>query len=460
MDQQEVNALFESQKQFFSKGRTLSLDYRRDLLLRLKKAIEINEDKIHEALKKDLNKSKFESFLSETQFSIIEIESTLKKLKKWMSPKRVKSPLLQWPVKSYIQPEPLGTVLIIAPWNYPFQLLFSPLIGAIAAGNTAILKPSEVSPNVSKVSADIISEYFEPHEIGVVEGAIDETNWLLDLPFDHIFYTGNGFVARIIMEKAAKHLTPVTLELGGKSPCFVFGKTDMDLTAKRIVWGKFFNSGQTCVAPDYLLVEKGKKEVLVEGMKKYLSEFYGSNIKGSPDYGRIINERHFDRLEGLIEKDKVLIGGNVDKSQKYIEPTVLDGNESMPVMKEEIFGPLLPVLEFEDLGHAIDFVRARPKPLATYIFSQDYLVEKQILQRVSTGGVCINDTLVHLSTEHLPFGGVGESGMGRYHGHFSFETFSHMKSIMKRSFWFDLAVRYPPYLGKLPLIRRIINWLA
>lgn len=437
-----------------------SYEARRKNLLALRSLILENENQILDALKKDLGKSHFEGVISETLFVIKEIDHTLKKLKKWMKKKRVSSPWLQFPARSYIVPEPLGTVLIISPWNYPFQLLVSPLVGALAAGNTALLKPSEIAPNVSNAVSELIPRYFDQAVVSVVEGGIEETQAVLDLPFQHIFYTGNGFVGRIVMEKASKYLCPVTLELGGKSPCYVDENNDLELVAKRIVWGKFFNAGQTCVAPDYILSTERVRDLLIKGMQKALKEFFPQGPKESPDYGRIINERHFKRLESYLADsgDEIVIGGERVLEERYFAPTVLKSSPVSKVMEGEIFGPILPMISVSSLDSAISFIKERPHPLAAYAFSKDGKVLANFEERVTSGGMCLNDSLVHLASETLPFGGVGESGMGSYHGKRSFEIFSHFKSVMKRGF-LDLPVRYPPYEGKLGLIRRLLSWL-
>jgi acyl-CoA reductase-like NAD-dependent aldehyde dehydrogenase len=375
-----------------------------------------------------------------------------------MKKKRVKSPFLQFPARSYIVPEPLGVVLVISPWNYPFQLLISPVVGALAAGNTAILKPSEAAQSTSKVIAELVPKYFDKSVVSVVEGAVAETQALLDLPFHHIFYTGNSHVGRIVMEKAAKHLCPVTLELGGKSPCFIDKDNDIDLVGKRLAWGKFFNTGQTCVAPDYVLVEGSVKDKLVNSIKKALLEFFPEGAKNSPDYGRIINERHFDRLLGYMDQSEVISGGNTERESLFIEPTLLNSSASSPSMKDEIFGPILPIIEVADYKEAKNFIRSRPHPLAAYAFSKNNELLEDFTSSVTAGGMCLNDSLVHLTSEHLPFGGVGESGMGSYHGKRSFDIFSHHKSVMKRGWFPDLSVRYPPYKGKLGLVRKLLSW--
>ncbi|PIK14532.1 aldehyde dehydrogenase family protein [Halobacteriovorax sp. JY17] len=443
------------QRQKYLENSYIELDKRLELLKKVQESIEDNEKEILEALKLDLGKPTYESQLSEILFVQNEIRSIKKNLKKWMRKKKVKTPLIHFPAKSYIQPEAYGSILIISPWNYPFQLLFSPLIGAIAAGNRVVLKPSEISSNTSRVIKKIITENFETEFITCVEGGVEETTRLLNNRFDYIFYTGNGHVGRIIMEKAAKNLTPVTLELGGKSPTFVFGDSNLDLVAKRIVSGKFFNAGQTCIAPDYVLVQENKYEELVDKLKIYIDKFYGKDPLKSKDYGRIINSSHFERLLKLISEDKVLYGGKHSVEEKYISPTIVSVEGEDTCMEEEIFGPILPVLKMTNLKSAIDYVTEREKPLAMYIFSNEKKVRDSILKRVSAGGVTINDTLMHITNEHLPFGGVGESGMGAYHGRNSFDLFSHQKSIFNASTALDLPAKYPPYFGKF----RLVKWL-
>ncbi|MBK23667.1 MAG: aldehyde dehydrogenase [Halobacteriovorax sp.] len=453
---QEIQTLFEKQKNFFLDGKTQPLEARKESLKRLINMIEENEASIFKALESDLGKSNFESFIGETGYVAGEARHAIKKLKKWMKKRRVSSPLLQFPARSYIQAEPLGVTLIISPWNYPFQLLFSPLVGALAAGNTAILKPSEVAPATSKLAAELVPKYFREEQVAVVEGEVPETTALLKLNFDYIFYTGNEFVGKIVMEAAAKHLTPVTLELGGKSPCGLFEVHNMELAVRRIVWGKYFNSGQTCVAPDYLLVKKGKASEVAGLFKKIVEEFY-RDPSTSEDYGRIVNARHFKRLDNMLVDEKLLVEYGKDSEKLFMGPVLLEANEFSKSMESEIFGPILPIIEFENIREAIKFVRSKPKPLASYIFSDSDNNINDWRELISSGGLCINDTIVHLSSETLPFGGVGSSGMGSYHGQKSFDTFSHLKSIMKRYLFWDLPLRYPPYGGKLSLIRKIFR---
>lgn len=451
----EIDRIIEGQQKKIQDNPYIEYSKRIELLETIDSCISKYEKDILEALDKDLSKPFYESQLSEILFVQNEIRSIKKGLKKWMKDKKVSTPLIHFPAKSFIKYEPFGSVLIIAPWNYPFQLLMSPLIGAIAAGNRIVVKPSEVSTNTSSLVKKIIQDNFDSDYIACIEGGVEETTHLLSKRFDYIFYTGNAHVGRIIMEKAAKHLTPVTLELGGKSPTFVFGNTDLELAAKRIVAGKFFNAGQTCIAPDYILVQEDKYEELVINLIKYIDKFYGKNKIKSKDYGRVINERHLRRLSNLLVKDELIYGGEVVEEERFISPTLLKATKDSPVMKEEIFGPLLPVVSMQNLKAAIDFVNVGEKPLAMYIFSNERKIRESILKRVPAGGVTVNDTLMHITNEHLPFGGVGESGMGSYHGKNSFELFSHKKSIFKASTAIDLPAKYPPYFGKY----KIVKWL-
>ena len=438
------------------KGRPLaSINKRKELLSSLYRSIENCSQEIYQALQLDLGKSKFEAYVSEIDFVLHEIKRAIKMVDSWAKPKRVGSPWVFFPAQSYIYPEPYGKVLIIGPWNYPFMLVLSPLIGALAAGNQAIIKPSEISVETSKIITKVINQVGEPDLISVVEGGIEETSALLDCQFDYIFYTGNGQVGLIILERAAKNLTPTTLELGGKSPCLVY--TDrIDLAAKRVVWGKFFNAGQSCVAPDYVLLKPSNKAKFVDACKKWLTHFYGQEIDRSADYGRVINSRHFNRICNYFTDAEVLWGNVRDAKSNYLSPTLLDAKLDSKIMEEEIFGPVLPIIEVDDVSAAIDYIASRDKPLAAYGFFDAESDKQLYIARITAGGMVINDTLIHLSNANLPFGGVGESGIGAYHGHHSFETFSHKKSVMRRSFYFENSLRYPPYAGKLSLIRKIL----
>lgn len=442
----EIEKIVTMQRAYYESQKTKSLNYRMNALNRLEQAILKWEKRIEEALKRDLNKSVFEAYMTEVGMTLAELRYTKKNLKQWMRDKRVKTPLAQFPAKSYVKSEPYGVVLIMSPWNYPFMLCMEPLIGALAAGNCCVLKPSNYSPNVSKVIKAMIEEVFPQKYVAVVEGGRKENQNLLEQKFDYIFFTGGIKVGKLVMTKAAEHLTPVTLELGGKSPCIVEKTANLKLAAKRLVFGKFLNAGQTCVAPDYLLVQKEVKKEFLQYVLYWIKKMYGNDGEYGQDYPKIINEKHFERICHLIEGEEVLVGGKANPDTLQIAPTVLNHVKSnAPVMQEEIFGPVLPVLEFTKIEEAEQFVKERPKPLALYLFTQDKGVEKRITEGLSYGGGCVNDTIIHLATSYMGFGGVGESGMGNYHGKESFETFSHRKSMIKKYNWFDNPVRYVPY---------------
>lgn len=448
-----------TQRQYFNSGKTRPLAFRQGQLQALRGAIQRYEGQILAALKQDFGKSAFEAYATEIGFVLDELSHTLKSLPDWVEPEEVKTPLVHQPASSQIIYEPYGVALIIAPWNYPFQLLIDPLIGALAAGNCAIVKPSELTPATSRVISDLIANTFDPHYVTSIEGGSEVSQELLDQQFDYIFFTGSIRIGKLVMEKAARHLTPVTLELGGKSPCIVDRGVPLEVTARRIVWGKFLNAGQTCVAPDYVLVPPEMKVDLIQEMARCLQDFYGSDPQQSPDYARIVNEAHFDRLTQLIRKEQVAIGGRFDKSQKYISPTVLSPVDwDDPVMEDELFGPLLPILTYRSLEEVIEKIQSRPRPLALYFFSENKAHQQMIINRLNFGGGCINDTVIHLATPYLPFGGIGPSGMGGYHGRFSFEAFSHRKALMQRPLKLDLPLRYPPYPGwKEKLVRQIFK---
>lgn len=429
-------------------------------LLSLKRMVTEREEDILQALTADLGKSSFEGYLTEIALIKDEVDFALKKLKKWMKPKRVGGSLAFYWSKNDRVSEPLGVVLIISPWNYPFQLLMAPLVGAIAAGNAVVLKPSELAPVTSLLISQLIPLYFSPEEVVVIEGGVSETTELTSLAFDHIFFTGSTRVGKIIMQNASENLVPVTLELGGKSPCLLFEADNFDLAVKRIIWGKFLNCGQTCVAPDYILLEKGMSQNFVNSAKKWLTAFYGAEIVASKDYGKIINTQQFNRLKDLVSPENILYQADSDTGRTKFGPTILKAKPSDNVMQEEIFGPILPLLEVESFEEALHFVVARDKPLAAYLFSSD---KKQIAlfqRKISSGGMCINDVLIHLSNKHLPFGGVGPSGMGAYHGQASFAIFSHSKSVMRRSYWWENSLRYFPSLNKLNFLKRILPWVS
>ena len=458
LTQESVANLVNQQRNFFNTHQTKDIQFRIDSLKRLKQLILDNEATIQQALYADLRKSDFEVYASEIGFCLEEIKYALKHIKSWTKPKSVATSLPQLPASAKIYAEPLGVVLIISPWNYPFQLSISPLIGAIAAGNCTILKPSELAPHTSHLLAEIIPKYFDPSFIAVVEGGKEVTQQLLEKKFDHIFFTGSTNIGKIIMSAAAKHLTPVTLELGGKSPCIVDADTHFEYTARRIVWGKFINAGQSCIAPDYLLVDKNIKQDLLTHIKQCIRDFYGENPSTSPDYGRIISQHHFNRLCQLLNDGEIINGGDTNPRDLYIAPTVIDNVDwDARVMQEEIFGPILPVLDYTDLSEAIALVNAKPKPLALYLFSNNKQHQQQVLRETSSGGVCLNDTMIHITCPALPFGGVGGSGMGSYHGKASFETFSHHRSVLNRSFLLDLKLRYAPSQGKLKFLKWFIG---
>lgn len=452
-----VSDIIHQQRQFFAAGKTKDLAFRIEQIKRLRQAVLDHKTEIMDALKADLNKPVFETYATEIGV-IREIDYALKNIKSWVKPKKVSTSIDLFPSSAQIYPEPLGVVLIIGPWNYPFQLMISPLVGAIAAGNCAVIKPSELAANTSRVVREIIEKIFEPAYIAVVEGGVETSQQLLAEKFDHIFFTGGTKIGQIVMEAAAKNLTPVTLELGGKTPCIVDADVNLEHTVKRIVWGKFINTGQTCIAPDYLLVDRSIKKDLIAGIKNCITEFYGEDPAESPDYGRIINPKQFQRLAGLLKDGEIVTGGKTNPEDRYIAPTVIDQvSWDSPIMEDEIFGPILPVLEYTDLTDAITKINERPKPLALYLFSKDKEKQQRVLRETSSGGVCINDTVMQVGVSELPFGGVGHSGIGSYHGKASFDTFSHRKSVLKRSFLLDLDWRYAPYQGKLDLLKKIIG---
>lgn len=457
LTQLNVGDLIRQQRDFFQTGKTKEVAFRRAQLKTLKQAITEYESAIVQALQADLSKPVFETYISEI-WVLREIDYAIKRLKSWTKPQKAAVPLEQHPASAYVYPEPLGIVLIIGTWNYPFQLVISPVVGAIAAGNCAILKPSELAPHTSAVLAQLISKYFEPAYIAVLEGDVETSQQLLAHKFDHIFFTGSTAVGKIVMQAAAEQLTPVTLELGGKSPCIVDTDINLELAARRITWGKFINAGQTCIAPDYLLVNQAIKLDLLTAIQNCIREFYGDNPATSPDYARIINQKHFSRLVALLQPGKIMTGGDTNATERYIAPTVIDGvSLESPVMQEEIFGPILPVLTYTDIAEAIAIVNHRPKPLTLYLFSNNTNLQQRVCQETSSGSVCINDTIVQFAVPSLPFGGIGHSGIGSYHGKASFDTLSHYKSVMRRPFWLDIKLRYAPYKGKLSILKLLIK---
>ena len=446
MTEKEIHDIVDRQRKYFQTGATLSADMRIAGLRRLYTAVSQRETEIREALKKDLGKSGFESYMCETGMVLEEISYMLKHIRSFSREKRRRTPLAQFHSRSYQKPSPYGVTLIMSPWNYPFMLTLSPLVDALAAGNTAVVKPSAYSPHTSRLILDILSQCFEPRYVAVVTGGRAENTCLLQEHFDYIFFTGSQSVGKEVMRKAAEHLTPITLELGGKSPCIVDKTANLKLAAKRIVFGKYLNCGQTCVAPDYVYCHRSVKDQLLKEVQDQIRKQYGSHPLDNPDYGKIINEKHFDRILGLIEETKVIHGGSSDRKALRIEPTVLDNvSFSDPVMQEEIFGPIMPVLVFDSLEEVISKVNSMPHPLALYFFTSDKAAAKEITSRCGFGGGCINDTIIHLATTEMGFGGFGESGMGAYHGKTGFDTFTHYKSIVDKKTWLDLPMRYQPY---------------
>jgi len=451
-----IQKILQKQRQYFESDATKDISFRFEKLKILKKAVLDNKQKILSALYKDLKKPEFEAVSSEILMVAEELNYAIKKLPSFVKPKKVKTPMTHFPAESLIYNEPYGVVLIIGPWNYPFQLVIDPLIGAISAGNCAVIKPSEYAPNTSKIIADIISENFEEEFIAVFEGGLDMSSALLKEKFDYMFFTGSVPVGKIVMKAAAENLTPLTLELGGKSPCIIDKNVNIEVAAKRIVWGKFFNAGQTCVAPDYVAVHKDIKKNFLENAKRQIRAFYGENPSVSVDFGRIVNEKHFDRLVNLMKDGQIIAGGEYERESLYISPTIIDKVKwDDSIMKEEIFGPILPVLEYDDLDNLILNIKKFQKPLSLYIFSNDKDIQEKIIKNISFGGGCVNDTLMHLANPHLPFGGVGESGIGAYHGRANFKTFSHEKSVLNKPFFMDMNLRYPPYKNKQKLIERM-----
>lgn len=447
------------QRNFFKTNATKNYESRIKNLKKLKATLIKYESRLHSALKQDLGKPEFESYLSETGFSLFDISESISSLKKWMKPKWTLTSMLTQPGSSRIYYSPLGVNLIISPYNYPVMLTFSPLIAAIAAGNTAVIKTSELTPTCSAVIRQLISEIFAPEYIAYIEGGVKETTVLLQQKFDHIFFTGSPRVGSIVMSAAAKNLTPVTLELGGKSPCIVHKDAKLDIAVKRIVSSKFLNAGQTCVAPDYVLVHKSIKEAFLAKLKDRIISVYGNDASSSPDFARIVNSNHFQRIFGLIDPQKVLVGGQSDADSRFIAPTVMrDVTLADKVMSEEIFGPVLPVLEYDKLSDVYEIVDQLPQhPLACYLFSESTEIQKEIINAIQSGGACINNCVFHAANLHLPFGGVGESGIGAYHGVHGFECFSHKKGVLKTATWVDIPLAYAPYGTKINFLRKILK---
>ncbi len=447
------------QTAFFRSGATLPVEYRLLQLRKLKAAIQKYEPRIMEALWKDLHKSPFEAYATEIGIVLAEIGLHIRKLKTWAKPKKVfTNQIIHFWSASKVYPQPFGRVLIMAPWNYPFQLLINPLVGAISAGNCVTLKASEYAPHTAEVMREMITETFSPEYISVYLGGRAANEALLKERWDYIFFTGSPLVGKVVMEAAARNLTPVSLELGGKSPCIVDDDANLRVAAARIVWGKFINAGQTCIAPDYVMVHRSVKEELLKVMQQKIREYFGTDPELSPDYARIATVENTERLARFLSSGNVYTGGMVKVPERYFAPTILcDVSPDSPVMQEEIFGPILPVLEFSDRAEVVRFVNERPKPLAFYYFSENSSRQREMLEQTTSGGGCINEVVMHIANDHLPFGGVGNSGMGRYHGKASFDTFTHYRSILKKSTWFDMPVRYAPYGRKIRLLKMLIK---
>ena len=444
--EKKLEQLVEKQRTYFAEGKTLPIEARLRALGLLEQAIRGREKELCRALKADLGKSRTESYMCEVGLTLSELGYVRRHLRSWSRDRRVRTPLAQFHAKSFTVQEPYGVVLVMSPWNYPVLLTLEPLIGALAAGNCCVVKPSAYSPETSRVMAELLREIFPEEYVAVVEGGRQENQGLLAQKFDYIFFTGGVNVGRMVMEKASAHLTPVTLELGGKSPCIIDESANLRLAARRLVFGKYLNCGQTCVAPDYVYCHRSVKDQLLKEVQNQIRKQYGSHPLDNPDYGKIINEKHFDRILGLIDEKKVIHGGSSDRKALRIEPTVLDNvSFSDPVMQEEIFGPIMPVLVFDSLEEVISKVNSMPHPLALYFFTSDKAAAKEITSRCGFGGGCINDTIIHLATTEMGFGGFGESGMGAYHGKTGFDTFTHYKSIVDKKTWLDLPMRYQPY---------------
>ncbi|MCF0148885.1 MAG: aldehyde dehydrogenase [Clostridium sp.] len=457
---EEILNIFNKQKEYFNTNETLDINFRINTLKKLKMIIKENEELIIEALYKDLKKSDFEAFATEIGILYDELNLHIKKLKSWAKKERKKTPIIHFPAKSYIYKEPYGVALIIGPFNYPFQLIISPLIGAISAGNCAIIKPSENSVNTALLVEKLINENFNEKYINVVNplGGKETVSYLLDLKFDYIFFTGSIKVGKIIAEKASKNLIPITLELGGKSPCIIDETANLDLAAKRIVWGKFLNAGQTCIAPDYILIEKSIKDYFLMSLKSEIINQFGGNIKSSPDFPRLINKASLDRVKDYLNDGDIYFGGAYNDEDLYLEPTILTNikNDSN-IMEDEIFGPILPIIEYTTIDEAINYIRSKEKPLALYYFSENKNSISKVLSTVSSGGATVNDTIIHVASPSLPFGGVGLSGIGEYHGKASFDTFSHKKSVIERGTFIEFPFRYAPYNNKINLLKKLMK---
>lgn len=436
------------------------INYRKEVLIKLLNNIIIHEDEVIQALYDDFKKPAFETVLTETNYVITVLKETIKNINKWAKPRKVLPSILNFPSTDYIYKEPYGKVLIIAPWNYPFQLAIYPLIAAIAAGNQVVLKPSELTPNTAAIITKIIQKTFHKDHAEVIEGGIEVSTNLLGQRWDYIFFTGSVAVGKIVAKAAAVHLTPVTLELGGKNPCIIDNTANLKLAAKRILWGKFVNAGQTCIAPDYILIQENMKSHFITYLKEEIVKAYGENPETSPDFARIVNEKNCFRLVAMIEENKVIHGGLFDVTKCYISPTLIDENSlDSLIMKDEIFGPILPILTYKNETDLAPIINTFEKPLSLYVFSDDKKFAQRMIQNHSFGGGCINDTVIHFANKRLPFGGVGHSGIGAYHGSLSFDIFSHKKGIVKKANWLDLPLRYAPYNDKLKSVKKLLKWL-
>ena len=448
----------ENQENYFRNGNTLPIGKRKKLLKNLKEEILTNEDKIFKALNNDLKKCNYETYLSEIGILITEIDLFLKNIEKWAKPKRVKSSLLSFPSSDYIYSEPYGKVLVISPWNYPFQLAILPVLSAVAAGNTVVLKPSEHAPHTSKLVKEILESVFEKSHVLVIEGAAETASKLLEYRWDYIFFTGSVRIGKIVAAAAAKHLTPTTLELGGKNPCIIDDTIDLRLASRRIVWGKFINAGQTCIAPDFLIVKRNIKDKLITHLSEEIEKAYGKDPKQSEDYPRIVNKTNLSRLSNMIKDTKILFGGEYDIETRYFSPTIIDEPRiDSPIMDEEIFGPILPIISYDKENQIEELISKYEKPLALYVFSSNKKFSEKIIRKYSFGGGAINDTIIQVGNPNLPFGGVGHSGIGKYHGKTSFDQLSHKKAIVKKGNWLDIKIRYAPYKGKLGYVKKFFK---
>lgn len=456
MEKEEIRLIIDSQRKFFATGKTFDLEYRLELLIKLRSLIILHEKEIVNALWEDFHKPEFEVIATESRFVIKELNHTISKLKSWVRPTRVRTPIVHFLSHSYIKPQPYGQVLVLSPWNFPFQLAFMPLVGALAAGNCVILKVSRQVPGIAEVMKKILS-HFPVELVAMIDGDHSISEYLLDQKFDYIFFTGSCKVGKYVMKKAAENLIPVSLELGGKNPCVVAADARLDYAAKRIAWGKFINCGQICVSPDYVLIDKKVKEKFLELISKEIRLFYGDNPEKSNDFARVINSENVQRLSELMKCGQIVVGGTTDPETRYVAPTVIrDVKPGDNIMKEEIFGPVLPVIDFEEFDEVYDIIEQNPKPLATYIFTRNKKLVREFMRKTQSGNACVNETVMQIASPYLPYGGVGSSGIGRYHGKKSFDTFSNQRSVLVKSNLFDIYLRYPPYSA---FKTKIVSWL-